>query len=161
MRNLISSQDARILGELLATNGEISARKLSEDVGISANTARVRRVKLTKEYLRIKYDLILERYGWRQVTILISTSKGRTIAIGEELLKHKQVVFVGRTLGQFNIDLQVNVLIRSSTELLDLIEKTKTLDGVNDAIWTEVIDVIGEKNPPPQLETHEATLPDI
>jgi DNA-binding Lrp family transcriptional regulator len=161
MRNLISEQDAKILGELLATNGEISAQKLSEDVGISANTARERREKLTEKYLRITYDLALERYGWRQVMILVKTSKGRTIAIGEELLKHKQVIFVGRTIGQFSIDLEVDVLIRSDKELADLLEKVRTVDGVRDAIWMEVIEVIGNKTPPPQLDTHEATLPNM
>lgn len=159
MRNLISEQDAKILGELLATNGEISTRKLSENVGISANTARVRRLKLTEEYLRITYALALERYGWRQATILVNTSKGRTKAIGEELLKYEQVVFVGRTIGQFNIDLKVDVLIRSNSELLELLEKVKTVDGVREVIWTEVIDVVGHKIPPPQLDTHKATKP--
>ena len=74
------------------------------------------------------------------------------------MLKLKQVVFVGGTIGEVSIDLRAEVFVRSSAELLTLIEKVKALQGVKEVIWSEVAEVIGRKNPPPQLHTHEATV---
>jgi DNA-binding Lrp family transcriptional regulator len=158
MRNLISEQDAKILAYLLGSNGEISSQRLSEEVGISLRDTRLRRKKLTKEYLTVTHALNLQRYGWRQLQLLITTRGGRTVAIGRELLKLKQVVFVGGTIGEVSIDLRAEVFVRSSAELLTLIEEVKALQGVKEVIWSEVAEVIGVKNPPPQLHTHEATV---
>jgi DNA-binding Lrp family transcriptional regulator len=158
MRNLLSEQDANIITHLLGSNGEISSQQLSKEAGISLRTTRLRRKMLTKEYLTVTHSLNLQRYGWRQLQLLITTSGGRTVAIGRELLKLKQVVFVGGTIGEIKIDLRAEVFVRSSAELLTLIEEVKALHGVKEVIWSEVAEVIGLKNPPPQLQTHEATM---
>ena len=78
--------------------------------------------------------------------------------MGNEILKLKQVVFVGGTIGEVKIDLRAEVFVRSSAELLTLIEEVKALHGVKEVIWSEIAEVIGHKNPPPQLHTHEATV---
>jgi len=157
VRNLLSEQDASILAHLLDSNGEISTQRLSKAVGISLRAARLRRRILTKEYLTVTHSLNLQRYGWRQLQLLITTSGGRSLAIGRELLKLKQVVFVGGTIGEVKIDLRAEVFVRSGAELLNLIEEVKALNGVKAVIWSEVAEVIGLKNPPPQLQTYEAT----
>jgi hypothetical protein len=41
--------------------------------------------------------------------------------------------------------------------LLDVVEKVKALKGVRQVAWSEVVEVIGLKVPPPQLHSHEAT----
>jgi DNA-binding Lrp family transcriptional regulator len=158
MRNLLSEEDAKILAYLLGSNGQISSQRLSKEVGISLRATRLKRKTLTKEYLTVTHALDLQRYGWRQLQLLISTSGGRTVAIGRELLKLKQVVFVGGTIGEVSIDLRAEVFVRSSAELLTLIEEVKALHGVKEVIWSEIAEVIGHKNPPPQLHTHEATV---
>jgi DNA-binding Lrp family transcriptional regulator len=157
VRNLLSEQDANILSHLLRSNGEISSQQLSKETGVPLRTTRLRRKILTKEYLTVTHLLNLQKYGWRQMQLLITTSGGRTVAVGRELLKLKQVVFVGGTIGEVKIDLRAEVFVRSSAELLNLIEEVKALHGVKEVIWSEVAEVIGTKNPPPQLQTHEAT----
>ena len=157
MRNLVSEQDAIILGDLLRSNGEISSQQLSKNVGISLTTARVKRRELTKKYLKVTYSLNLERYGWRQLQLQISTSGGRTVSVGKELLKLNPVVFVGGTVGEVKIDLRAEVFVRGGQELGKLIDAVKALHGVNDVAWSEVVEVIGTKNPPSQLGTHDAT----
>jgi hypothetical protein len=92
-----------------------------------------------------------ERFGWRFVQLLIHTTGGRTAAIGKELLERKEITFVARTIGQYTIDLRAEVFIRSSEELLNLIEEVKTINGVSDVIWSEIVEVIGRKNPPYEL----------
>jgi hypothetical protein len=131
---------------------------LSKEAGISLRATRLRRKTLTKEYLTVTHALDLQRYGWRELQLLITTSGGRTVAIGREVLKLEQVVFVGGTIGEVSIDLRAEVFVRSSSELLTLIEEVKALQGVKEVIWSEVVEIIGRKNPPPQLYTHEATL---
>jgi DNA-binding Lrp family transcriptional regulator len=158
MRNLLSEQDAAILAHLLGSNGEISSQQLSKKVGISMSATRLKRKTLTKQYLTVTHSLNLQRYGWRQLQLLITTSGGRTVAVGRELLKLKQVTFVGGTIGEVKIDLRAEVFVRSSAELLNLIEEVKALPGVVSVIWSEVAEVIGIKNPPPQLQTREATM---
>jgi DNA-binding Lrp family transcriptional regulator len=158
MRNLLSEQDANILAHLLGSNGEISSERLSKETGISLRATKLRRKALTKEYVTVTLALNLQRYGWRQLQLLITTTGGRSVAIGKELLKLKQVVFVGGTIGEVKIDLRAEVFVRNSAELLTLIEEVKSLHGVKEVIWSEVAEVIGLKNPPPQLRTHEATI---
>jgi DNA-binding Lrp family transcriptional regulator len=157
MRNLLSEQDVNMLAQLLGSNGQISSQQLSKEAGTSLRATRIRREKLTKEYLTVTHSLNLQAYGWRQLQLLITTSGGRTVAVGRELLKLKQVVFVGGTIGEVKIDLRAEVFVRSSAELLNLIEEVKALPGVTAVIWSEVAEVIGIKNPPPQLQTQEAT----
>ncbi len=158
MRNLLSQQDANMLAHLIDSNGEISSRRLSEETGIPLRTTRLRRKILTKRYLTVTHSLNLQKYGWRQLQLLITTSGGRTFAIGRELLKLKQVAFVGGTVGEVTIDLRAEVFVRSSSELLNLIEVVKALHGVREVIWSEVAEVIGVKHLPPQLQTHEAKM---
>ena len=157
MRNLLSEQDVNMLAQLLGSNDQISSQQLSKEAGTSLRATRIRREKLTKEYLTVTHSLNLQAYGWRQLQLLITTSGGRTVAVGRELLKLKQVVFVGGTIGEVKIDLRAEVFVRSSAELLNLIEEVKALPGVTAVIWSEVAEVIGIKNPPPQLQTQEAT----
>ena len=158
MRNLLSEQDANILDNILRSNDEMSSERLSREVGIPVSAARSKRRTLAKKYLTVTHSLNLQRYGWRQLQLLITTSGGRTVAIGREMLKLKEVVFVAGTIGEVKIDLRAEAFVRNGQELLDLLEKVKTLEGVKQVVWSEVAQVIGIKNPPPQLQTHEATL---
>jgi len=89
-----------------------------------------------------------ERFGWRVIQLLIQTNGGRTEAVGKELLERKEVTFVGRTIGQYTIDLRAEVFVQSSGELLNLIEEVKAISGVTDVIWSEIVEVVGRKNPP-------------
>ena len=77
------------------------------------------------------------------------------MAIGKELLKREEVAYVARTIGQFTIDLRVEVFVHSSDELVNLIEEVKAMHGVKDVIWSEIVEVVGRKNHIP-TETLEA-----
>lgn len=69
------------------------------------------------------------------------------MSIGKTLLKHKEVRSATRMIGEHTIDLQVEIIVRDNGKLLDIIEEIKAIKGVRDVVWTEVIDVIGRKNP--------------
>jgi len=76
---------------------------------------------------------------------MIYTGGGATTAIANELLKRDEVVYVGRSIGEHTIDLRAEVIIKDNTELLGLLEMVKAMESVRDAIWSEVVDVIGRK----------------
>ncbi len=94
-----------------------------------------------------------EKFGWRFIELLIQTHGGRTEAVGKELLEHSKVTFVARTIGQFTIDLRAEVFVKNSGELLKVIEEVKSIKGVKDVMWSEVVEVVGRKNPPYELST--------
>ena len=145
MATSLSRHDAEIVKDLLATRAEIAARLLSEKLGISPSTTPAPK-EWGKEYLSISYSSTLEKYGWRQIEFLIATVGGKTMAIGKELLKRDQVAYVARTIGQFNIDLRVEVFVRSNDDLVNMIEEVKAMQGVKELIWSEIVEVVGRKN---------------
>jgi hypothetical protein len=143
---LLAKHDVDILRNLLASRAEIASRLLSEKLRILSGAIRPPPKESAEEYLAIEYSSTLEKYGWRQLEFLISTGGGRTMAIGKELLRRDQVAYVARTIGQFTIDLRVEVFVQSSDELVNLIEEVKAMDGVRDLIWSEVVQIVGRKN---------------
>jgi len=87
--------------------------------------------------------------GFRRVDLMIFTGGGATTAIARELLKRDEVVCVGRSIGEHTIDLRAEVIIKDNSELLGLLELVKGMENVKDAVWSEIVEVIGRKSPVP------------
>jgi hypothetical protein len=83
------------------------------------------------------------------VDLLIYTGGGGTKAIAKELLKHDEVTYVGRSIGEHTIDLRAEVIIKDNSELLGLMELVKAMNNVKDVIWSEIVGVIGRKRSVP------------
>jgi hypothetical protein len=62
-----------------------------------------------------------------------------------KLLENEEVVYVGKSIGEHTIDLRVEIIVRDNAELLDILEKVKAMDGVNDVVWSEIVQVVGMK----------------
>jgi hypothetical protein len=60
-------------------------------------------------------------------------------------LKRDEVVSVGRSVGEHTIDLRAEVIVKDNSELLGLLELVKAMDDVRDVIWSEIVDVMGNK----------------
>ena len=56
-----------------------------------------------------------------------------------------EVTYVGKSIGEHTIDLRVETIVKDNVILLDLLEKIKGMDGVNDVIWSEIVSVVGRK----------------
>jgi hypothetical protein len=63
-----------------------------------------------------------------------------------KLLENEEVVYVGKSIGEHTIDLRVEIIVRDNAELLDILEKVKAMDGVNDVVWSEIVQVVGNFN---------------
>jgi DNA-binding Lrp family transcriptional regulator len=130
---------------LLNPDGGISSSYLSRKLGIPQTTIQRRRTRLEKEVLKTIYTVDLEKFGWRRADLFISTRNGKTPAVARKLLSNDLVTYVGRSIGEHTIDLRAEIIIKDNAELLDILEKVKSIDGVSDAIWSEVVHVIGRK----------------
>ena len=76
---------------------------------------------------------------------MISTERGKSVPIGQELLRRDEVVYVGRSIGQHTIDLKTELIVKDNSELLEMLEIVKAMDGVKEVEWTEIVKVIGKK----------------
>jgi DNA-binding Lrp family transcriptional regulator len=141
----LSSIDKQILKVLLNPNGKITSEMLAKELGLPRTTVQRRRRKLERRFLDLEYTLKLEELGFRRVDFLISTESGKSLSVGETLLKREEVVYVGRSVGQHTIDLKAELIIKDNAELIDLLELVKGLEGVREVEWTEIVKVIGRK----------------
>jgi DNA-binding Lrp family transcriptional regulator len=145
----LSLVDKQILKILLQPEGGVSSRALEEKLGIPRSTIQRRRRRLEQTYLHHTYSLNLENLGYRRVDLLVYTGGGATSAIANELLKRDEVVSVGRSIGEHTIDLRAEVIVKDNSELLGLLELVKGMPGVKDVIWSEIVDMIGQKRSVP------------
>ena len=143
----LSVSDKEILKVLLSPDNGIkrSSLLLASKLGIPQTTIQRRKKRLEKEFLTSSYTLNLEKFGWRRVDLLIYTRNGKTDSVANRLLENEEVVYVGKSIGEHTIDLRVEVIIRDNSELLNILEKVKAMDGVNDVIWSEIVEVVGRK----------------
>jgi DNA-binding Lrp family transcriptional regulator len=147
----LSGIDRAILKVLLDTNdGKRSSMLLSRKLGVPATTILRRRKRLEKDFLELSYSLNLKKFGWRRVDLLISTRNGKTNSVAKNLLLN-EVVYVGKSIGEHTIDLRAEIIIKDNAQLLEVLEKVKAMDGVNDTskamdgVWSEVVEVVGRK----------------
>jgi len=141
----LSRLDKEILKILLNPDGRLSSEVLSKRTGSPISTIQRRRKQLEKEYLELSYTLIIEKFGWRSVDLLISTTSGKTDTIANQLLEREEVVYVGKSIGEHTIDLRAEIIVRDNAELLDVLEEVKAMEGVRDTVWSEIVHVIGKK----------------
>lgn len=77
--------------------------------------------------------------------MLIATRYGKTSSVAKQLLSNEELTYVGKSIGEHTIDLRAEIIIKDNAQLLDVLEKVKAMDGVNDTIWSEIVEVVGRK----------------
>ena len=142
----LSDLDKEILKILLNPHdGKRSSEILAERTGAPLSTIQRRRRQLEKEHLQLSYTLDIEKFGWRRIDLLISTSSGKTDDVAHTLLARDDVVYVGKSIGEHTIDLRAEIIVRDNAELLNTLENVKALQGVRDCVWSEIVHVVGKK----------------
>lgn len=144
-KEFLSEVDRELLKVLLNPNGRSSSVLLSKKLGIPKTTLQRWRKRLEKEYLQLSYSLNLEKFGWRRIDLLIATRYGKTSSVAKELLSNEEVTYVGKSIGEHTIDLRAEIIIKDNSQLLDVLEKVKAMEGVEDTIWSEIVEVVGIK----------------
>ena len=76
--------------------------------------------------------------------LFVATRNGKTNSVAKALLSN-EVVYVGKSIREHTFDLRAEIIIKDNAQLLDVLEKVKAMDGVNDTLWSEVVKVVGRK----------------
>jgi DNA-binding Lrp family transcriptional regulator len=139
----LSELDKEILKVLLSPDNGIKRSSLL--LAIPQTTIQRRKKRLEKDFLTSSFTLNIEKFGWRRVDLLIYTKNGKTDSVANKLLEKEEVVYVGKSIGEHTIDLRVEIIVKDNAELLDILEKVKSMDGVNDVVWSEIVQVVGRK----------------
>lgn len=145
LKHHLSGIDRMILKEILSSNENRTSAFLSKKLKVPLTTIQRRLKRLEKEFLEKENILCLERFGWRRVDFFISTISGKTDDVAKELLALRQVIFVGKSIGEHTIDLRVETIVKDNTQILDLMERIKAIDGVRHVVWSEIVSVVGNK----------------
>ena len=87
----------------------------------------------------------IEKFGWRRVDFFISIKNGKANTVANNLIEFDEVTYVGKSIGEHTIDLRIETIVKDNILLLDLLEKIKGMDGVNDVVWSEIVSVVGRK----------------
>ena len=142
----ISDLDRKLLKILLQPNGDLkSSKTLSAKLGMPITTVRRRRKRLESTLLKLHYVLDIEKFGWRRVDFFIAIKNGMVNAVASKLLDSDEVTYVGKSIGEHTIDLRVETIVKDNASVLDVLEKIKAMDGVNDVVWSEIVSVVGRK----------------
>ncbi len=142
----ISDLDRKLLKILLQPNGDLkSSKTLSAKLGIPITTVRRRRKRLESTFLKLNYVLDIEKFGWRRVDFFIAIKNGMVNAVASKLLDSDEVTYVGKSIGEHTIDLRVETIVKDNASVLNILEKIKAMDGVNDVVWSEIVSVVGRK----------------
>ena len=87
----------------------------------------------------------IEKFGWRRIDFFISIKNGKATTVANKLIELDEVTYVGKCIGEHTIDLRIEVIVKDNIILLDLLEKIKGMDGVNDVVWSGIVSVVGRK----------------
>ncbi|HXS60368.1 MAG TPA: hypothetical protein VN703_06100 [Candidatus Sulfopaludibacter sp.] len=142
----VSDSDRKLLKILLLPNGDLkSSKSLSLKLGLPITTVRRRRKRLESKFLKLHYVMDIEKFGWKRVDFFISIRNGMVNAVANKLLDSDEVTYVGKSIGEHTIDLRVETIVRDNASILDILEKIKAKDGVQDVVWSEIVSVVGKK----------------
>ena len=142
----VSNIDRRLFKILLMPNGDLkSSKSLSAKLGIPITTVRRRRKRLESKFLKMHYVLDIEKFGWKRVDFFISIRNGMVNAVANKLIDSDEVTYVGKSIGEHTIDLRVETILKDNASILDILEKIKAMDGVNDVVWSEIVSVVSKK----------------
>ena len=123
----IDELDQRII-EALQRNGRESFRAIAARVGVSEATVRARYGRLTSDgILQVVGVTNPLGLGFEQALIGVKTA-GPPSVVADEISKWPEADYVVVTAGQF--DVVVEVVTSGRTELLELTNRIRALDGV-------------------------------
>jgi DNA-binding Lrp family transcriptional regulator len=146
LKHNLSTLDRMILKEILSNNERITSDFISKKIGIPLTTIQSRRRRLEKEFFEKKEDFFhLEKFGWRRVDFFISTISGKTDNVAREILGLREVIFVGKSIGERTIDLRVEAMVKDNSQILDLMDRMKAIDGVSQVVWSEIVMGLGNR----------------
>ena len=132
---ILDHNDVKILELLLSGRNN---KQISQEIRIPLSTVQRRaRNLIANNIIKNKVELNYEILGRKTGLLHIYLEDGDIHEILQKILNFDKIESVEIHIG--NSDLLGNVVYRDSKDLLDLISKTKKLEGVDRIVWSERI----------------------
>lgn len=142
---VLSSLDKKILQYFFSSNHNFTSIMLSKKLGVPLSTVQRRRKRLEEILVETGYSPKLDKLGWRTGNLSISVAGVDVAELGRNILEMNEMVLSAtRTIGESRIDLVLEVIFRTNSDLISLIEQIKQKDGVREVFWNESIELLGK-----------------
>lgn len=142
---VVTSVDRKILQYLFSSYGNFTSMMLSKKMGVPLSTIQRRRKRLEETLVEAGYSLKLDKLGWRTAMLSISVASVDVAELGKNFLEMSEMILSAtRTIGESKVDLVLEVIFRTNSDLIALIELIKQKDGVRKVSWNESIELIGK-----------------
>ena len=151
MKHNLSNADRMVLKEILSKEDKKTSDFISKKLGIPSATVQRKRKLLEKEFLKEEVFFPLHRFGWRHVDFFVSTTNGKTDEVAKHLLALDPIIYVGKSIGQHTIDLRVETIVNDNSQIVDVMEKIKAMEGTRDVVWSEIVSSVGRKSSIPSF----------
>jgi hypothetical protein len=144
---ILSNSDKKIVCQMIESGGHVSSLSLSRELDIPISTIQRRRSRLDEILVETNYSLNVEKLGWKRAMLLISVSSGNASGIGKEILESGDMIeSVYRMNGDSIVDLMAEVVFKTNSELVSLMDQIKSKPGVRNVLWSEYVQLVGKNN---------------
>jgi Lrp/AsnC family transcriptional regulator for asnA, asnC and gidA len=137
----------------LQEDGRISYATLSRKTGIPSSSIHDKTKRLISDGVIKKFTVIIdgEKIGLNNIAIIgVQTGAKKFKNVAEKLCEIKGIVEVYETTAEF--DLMIKVRAFSRGELSEILNRIRTIDGVDDIYVSSVLDVFKEEQTLPISE---------
>lgn len=142
---VLSSVDKKILEYFFSSYGNLTSMMLSKKLGVPLSTIQRRRKRLEECLVEAGYTPKLDKLGWRTATLSVSAAGTDVAQLGRNILERSEMVLSAtRTIGESKVDLVLEIIFRTNSDLMSLIEQIKQKEGVRSVSWNESIELIGK-----------------
>lgn len=148
----LSKIDKKMLKALLdEKENDSKPLKLAKELGIPISIYNRRIKYLKNNYIRTYNDLHHQTLNIRKIDLQIEVSGVNSEKVVSELLKRNEVIRVCRRIGGKGPDIRATIVIRDDFELTRCIGEIKSIEGVCEVNWSEVIEVVRKKSIPDHI----------
>ncbi len=131
----------KIIEELL-NNGEIKSSEIASKLKIPLSTIQRRRATLEKfDILKKNYSLDVTKLGLRVAEVSISTKKGSSRKVLDEIYNRhrKYITDMSLRVGNPDTNISFRIVYKNSSRLFNLLEEIKGNQMVDKVDWSEYI----------------------
>jgi DNA-binding Lrp family transcriptional regulator len=138
--------DLKIVNELL-DDSETSSTKIASKYGKPLSTIQRRRTRLERTILVKDYAIDVSYANWRSGEVFARVLKGKTEEVAEIFEKYKSnITLVSTTMNNVG-NLIFHIYFRTSPQMFSIIEDLRRMPNVEDVLYAEHIEVLGERKP--------------
>jgi DNA-binding Lrp family transcriptional regulator len=137
----LDNLNLKIIEELL-NNGDIKSSEIASSLKIPLSTIQRRRATLEKfDILKKNYSLDVTKLGLRVAEVSISTKKGSSRKVLDEIYNRhrKYITDMSLRVGNPDTNISFRIVYKNSSRLFNLLEEIKGNQMVDKVDWSEYI----------------------